>query len=143
MTANNSSNKIDKAAQIRQGLTQFVGALVDNLEGNKEAVAQLTAAALTEEALKLCQKEDGSTDFYVSKPILRAAHIIISSRVHELSNSIKAQEDEAVIKAISQQAFKYMTCAETIKSWLDFMDKKDGVAKKQNGEDKNGNSGTV
>lgn len=55
----------NKQNQIRQGLTQFVGALIDNLSGDKEAVAQLVAASLSEEALKTSIK-DNKINYFIN-----------------------------------------------------------------------------
>lgn len=80
-----NDNIDNRAAQARQGLTQYVGALLDSLKGEVKAKAQLVVAALCEEALKLCINNDNQRlDFFAAKPVLRAASFVLSKRAEEM-----------------------------------------------------------
>lgn len=81
-----SSKDIDnRAAQARQGLTQYVGALLTSLKGEDKARAQLIVAALCEESLKLCMNNDAQKfDYFAAKPVLRAASFVLSKRAEEM-----------------------------------------------------------
>ena len=63
---------MNRQAQLRQGLTQYVGAMLTNLSLEPRDASQVTAASLVEEATKLAKKEDDEVDFYIAKPLLRA-----------------------------------------------------------------------
>lgn len=83
----------DKLAPIlRQGLVQYIGALMQNSNLEGKAAAQVVAAALSEEALKIAKTET-EYDFYVAKPILRASIVLLKERIKELRLLGETTED--------------------------------------------------
>lgn len=115
----------NKQNQIRQGLTQFIGALIDNLSGDKEAVAQLVAASLSEEALKISIK-DNKIDYFIAKPILRATIIVLKQRYEEIVQSINSlKEDNSVKKVLIQQTSALKISIDVLQSMVNAKRKED------------------
>ena len=115
----------NKQNQIRQGLTQFVGALIDNLSGDKEAVAQLVAASLSEEALKTSIK-DSKINYFIAKPILRATIIVLKQRYEEIIQSINSlKEDNSVKKVLIQQTSALKISIDVLQSMVNAKRKED------------------
>jgi len=115
----------NKQNQIRQGLTQFVGALIDNLSGDKEAVAQLVAASLLEEALKTSIK-DNKINYFIAKPILRATIIVLKQRYEEIIQSINSlKEDNSVKKVLIQQTSALKISIDVLQSMVNAKRKED------------------
>ena len=115
----------NKQNQIRQGLTQFIGALIDNLSGDKEAVAQLVAASLSEEALKIAIK-DNKIDYFIIKPILRATIIVLKQRHEEIVQSINTlKEDSSIKKTLIQQTSVLKVSIDTLQSMVNAKRKED------------------
>ena len=78
----------NRQSQLRLGLTQYVGAMLANSDFKGKAAAQLTAAALIEEAVKLAKTEDG-VDFYIAKPLLRAVDYLYEEDFKKLAREAK------------------------------------------------------
>lgn len=115
----------NKQNQIRQGLTQFIGALIDNLSGDKEAVAQLVAASLSEEALKISIK-DNKINYFIAKPILRATIIVLKQRYEEIIQSINSlKEDNSVKKILIQQTSALKVSIDVLQSMVNAKRKED------------------
>lgn len=115
----------NKQNQIRQGLTQFIGALIDNLSGDKEAVVQLVAASLSEEALKISIK-DNKIDYFIAKPILRATIIVLKQRYEEIVQSINSlKEDNSVKKVLIQQTSALKISIDVLQSMVNAKRKED------------------
>lgn len=72
--------------QIRAGLTNFIGALVNASHTPIKDSKQQVIAVLIEEALKIMQseREDKVIDMYLSKPLLRATKIFYEQRIAEI-----------------------------------------------------------
>lgn len=115
----------NKQNQIRQGLTQFVGALLDSISGDKEAVAQLVAASLSEEALKITIK-DNKIDYFVAKPILRATIIVLKQRLEEIIQSVNSlKEDSPIKKVLIQQTSALKVSIDILQSMVNVKRKED------------------
>ena len=88
---------------IREGLVQFIGALLDNTSYEGAAARQIVCAALTEEALKLATQHE-RIEYYSAKPILRATLLILDQRKKEygtlLAGSPSPETDQYVMKAL-------------------------------------------
>ena len=82
------SKELNRQAQIRNGLTQYVGSMLTNSDFKGKAAAQLTVAALVEEATKLAKTNDG-IDFYVAKPLLRAVIYLYEEDFKRLARDAK------------------------------------------------------
>lgn len=122
----NNQQDLNKSIKIRQGLTQFVGALSENLEGDTQDIKQLITAGLAEEALKTATKEKGDIDFYVAKPILRAAVFILRNKINELNNLLP-DVMEANLKQALESAIKQYSYAEDLVQHLIDSYKKEGA----------------
>ena len=88
-------SETNRQAQLRHGLTQYIGAMLSNKDLNQKAAVQLTVAALVEEAVKLCKTDDG-IDMFRAKPILRATEYICEE-------NFKAMAREAQKAGLEQQ----------------------------------------
>lgn len=94
----------NKELQIKQGLTQFIAALLDNSSSNKEIAAHLIIASLTEEALKL-SIDNNKINYFKIKPIIRATIMILRQRNQELIETInKITEDTDIKTMLVKQA---------------------------------------
>lgn len=81
--------------QIKQGLVNYIGAILNACPFEGRAARQFTASILIEEALKLA-KEEETYDLYVLKPLIRACIILFENRMHEVE---KLNNKEAKITA--------------------------------------------
>lgn len=113
-----TTDDTNKAAYIRQGLTQYVGALAQSIEGDSEEKLQLITAALTEEALGLCMNEEKKLDFFTAKPILRAAGYILSKRAKETKEDAKVLPEE-IRQSLLLLSARYDKTAQEIKGYTE------------------------
>lgn len=74
--------------QIRQGMVNYVGALIKASKFPPKGARQDVSAILIEEALKLARTDDGQYDMYVLKPLLRAVETVSQNRAHALEAQI-------------------------------------------------------
>lgn len=70
--------------QIRNGLVNYIGALLNAVPFEGKAAKQVVVAALVEEAFSMSLDESGELDMYCLKPILRQCKIIFEKRRLEL-----------------------------------------------------------
>ena len=100
MTTEKNDNVIK---DIREGLIQFIGALLKNTSYEGAAARQIVCAALTEEALTLATQHN-KIEYYSAKPILRATLLILDQRKKEygmlLAGSPSPETDQYVMKAL-------------------------------------------
>lgn len=84
--------------QLRQGLVNYIGAMVESspLTGNKARHA--ISAVLVEEALKMATTDD-DFDFFVAKPILRGAVYSLDKRIEALLLLPENDEVKVAIKS--------------------------------------------
>ncbi len=113
-----TTDDTNKAAYIRQGLTQYVGALAQSIEGDSKEKLQLITAALTEEALRLCMNEEKKLDFFTAKPILRAAGYILSKRAKETKEDAKVLPEE-IRQSLLLLSARYDKTAQEIKGYTE------------------------
>lgn len=113
-----TTDDTNKAAYVRQGLTQYVGALAQSIEGDSKEKLQLITAALTEEALGLCLTEEKKIDFFTAKPILRAAGYILSKRAKETKEDAKALPEE-IRQSLLLLSARYDKTAQEIKGYTE------------------------
>ena len=83
-------SETNRQAQLRHGLTQYIGAMLSNKDLNQKAAVQLTVAALVEEAVKLCKTDDG-IDMFRAKPILRATEYIFNEDFKKMAREAQKQ----------------------------------------------------
>lgn len=97
-------NKV-KFAESRNDLTQYIGAMLDSSDFEGKSARQIVAAALVEEAVKIC-KNDTEVDFYVAKPILRAANYLLQAKKKSLLMAADGLDEESA-KKLLQKASEY------------------------------------
>jgi hypothetical protein len=94
--------------QIRAGLVNYIGALIQSSHFEDRAARQEVASILIEEALKLAQDEKGIIDMFTVKPLLRGCTLVFEQRINELSKLPKNTQVEKLIEG-------YKKLADTIK----------------------------
>lgn len=86
-------------AEARQGLVQFIGAMLNNNPFEGAAARQLVSAALAEEAVKLSTVND-KIELYSAKPILRAAVAVLESRKRDYEELLGQVENRKPVLAV-------------------------------------------
>lgn len=94
--------------EIRQGLVNYIGALLSSSPYSKEDAKQNVIAVLAEESLNLSRKEDNSYDIYTLKPLLRAVVLILKQRCEELKSL------PMDVKKISREYYNTINHLETL-----------------------------
>lgn len=95
MNYDNDDNQ--KIAEIRAGLVQYIGAMLDNTIYKDNAAKQIVCASLLEEAINVCTSIDENNvtkiNLFAAKPILRAAVIILKQRKSDYDEYLSTIED--------------------------------------------------
>ena len=78
--------------EIRQGLIQYLGAMMENDSFTVDENRQLVVAALLEEAIALINTSKG-IDTYAARPLCRATVLMIDLITEELLNASNNFED--------------------------------------------------
>lgn len=106
MNYDNDDNQ--KITEIRAGLVQYIGAMLDNTIYKDSAAKQIVCASLLEEAINVCTSTDENNvtkiNLFAAKPILRAAIIILKQRksdYDEYLNTVKDVEMQNQIKNVT------------------------------------------
>lgn len=73
--------------QIRQGFTNYIGAIINSLSLPKEAAIQQTVAILVEEIMKLTKNENGLIDTYAIKPYISGIVKVLKQLIDEMEKS--------------------------------------------------------
>ena len=109
--------------QIRQGLHQYIGAMLNNSNFTTKENRQLVVATLCEEAIKIITNDDSKDsvediffiDDYACKPFLRGMKFLLSRNLKRMKNEIPNDMPE-VLKTMEQiEAF----CSKFDKNILD------------------------
>jgi len=77
--------------EARQGLVQFIGAMINRISYQGADARQVLCAILMEETLKLITVED-KIELFSAKPILRATNMILTQRINEYEESLQNEE---------------------------------------------------
>ena len=84
--------------QIRQGLVNYIGAIIKSSGFEGKAANQVAASILLEETLKLSQTdESGVFDLYILKPLFRANIAVLKQRIQELS-SLNTRDSKVICR---------------------------------------------
>ena len=87
-----------KMAEIRSGLVQYIGAMLEGTMYEENAARQIVCASLLEEAINICTyTDDNNTDkinLFAAKPILRASIIVLKQRKLDYDEYLNTVEDE-------------------------------------------------
>lgn len=90
------------STQIRAGMVNFIGALLNASKLPPRGAKQDVSAMLIEEAIKLAKDENNVYDLYVLKPLLRANKLIFENHIREIDNDAKHLpkeiRDELILK---------------------------------------------
>ena len=84
--------------QIRQGFTNYIGAVVNSLNLQPRAAKQQIVSILVDEIMKVSENENGLIDLYVIKPFISGTIKLLEQRVNELE---KSEEKDLVKDVIS------------------------------------------
>lgn len=97
---------------IRNGLLQYVGALMAETHREGAEAAHVALAQLSEVWLEASKtKDDKHYDTYKAKPILRAAILVLNDYVSQLQGQFK---DGEIPQMVSTKAAEYCMAAESI-----------------------------
>lgn len=95
MNYDNDDNQ--KMAEIRSGLVQYIGAMLDNTIYKDNAARQIVCASLLEEAISICTSTDENNvtkiNLFAAKPILRAAILILRQRKSDYDEYLSTVKD--------------------------------------------------
>lgn len=87
------------STQIRQGLVNYIGALLSASHFEPRAAKHDVAAMLVEETLGLSQEEvNAPYDLYVLKPLLRGTVATLEQRMNELAKLPRTQQVAGAIR---------------------------------------------
>ena len=102
MNYNDDDNQ--KMTEIRSGLVQYIGAMLDNTIYKDKAAKQIVCASLLEEAINVCTVIDDNNitkiDLFAAKPILRATIIILKQRKSDYNEYISTVTDQEMLNQI-------------------------------------------
>jgi hypothetical protein len=102
MNYNNEDNQ--KMAEIRSGLVQYIGAMLDNTMYKNNAAKQIVCASLLEEAINVCTITDENNitkiNLFAAKPILRSAVIILKQRKSDYDEYAGTINDEEMLNQV-------------------------------------------
>lgn len=90
--------------QIRTGMVNFIGALLNASKIPPRGARQDVSAILIEESLKLAKDENNVYDLYVLKPLLRANKLVFESHIREIDNDAKSLPKELREQLIQKRA---------------------------------------
>ena len=128
---NMANENQNRQAQIRQGLVQYIGAIMNNSDFSPRENKQLAVAALCEEALNLiisCEEEKFKNDkFYIDdyavKPFLRGILFLVD-RIFERASFYVPKEVPKLKKEFEEYNEKINVIKNFFKIWLESEDKK-------------------
>lgn len=95
-------------ANIKAGLTNYAGSLIQALNMDALDSRQQVSATLIEESINIMRNEKGKIDLYVAKPLLRGLCVILDERLKEL-------EEYSHLEATKETIVNY----ETVKKILE------------------------
>lgn len=78
--------------QIRNGMVNYLGAMIKTMKHSEKANKQSVASVMVEEALKMSQNQEGIYDLYVLKPMFRGLTLVLNQRCQELGKLPKTTE---------------------------------------------------
>ena len=97
---------------IRNGLLQYIGALLAETSREGAEAAHVALAKLSEVWLEASRTKDGKHyDTYKAKPVLRAAALILNDYVNQLQEQFK---DGNIPQVVSKKAAEYRMAAASI-----------------------------
>jgi len=114
-----SEQEVDKKViEARQGLIQYIGALITKTGYQGAAARQVVCALLLEEALKLVTVDE-RIELYSAKPILRATNMILRQRINDYEDEIERQHEELIRTHITNGKVKLEQVIERLNYLID------------------------
>ena len=114
-----SEQEVDKKViEARQGLVQYIGALITKTGYQGAAARQVVCALLLEEALKLVTVDE-RIELYSAKPILRATNMILRQRINDYEDEIERQHEELIRTHITNGKVKLEQVIERLNYLID------------------------
>jgi hypothetical protein len=114
-----SEQEVDKKIiEARQGLVQYIGALITKTGYQGAAARQVVCALLLEEALKLVTVDE-RIELYSAKPILRATNMILRQRINDYEDEIERQHEELIRTHITNGKVKLEQVIERLNYLID------------------------
>ena len=114
-----SEQEVDKKViEARQGLVQYIGALITKTGYQGAAARQVVCALLLEEALKLVTVDE-RIELYSAKPILRATNMILRQRINDYEDEIERQHEELIRTHITNGKVKREQVIERLNYLID------------------------
>ena len=114
-----SEQEVDKKViEARQGLVQYIGALITKTGYQGAAARQVVCALLLEEALKLVTVDE-RIELYSAKPILRATNMILKQRINDYEDEIERQHEELIRTHITNGKVKLEQVIERLNYLID------------------------
>ena len=114
-----SEQEVDKKViEARQGLAQYIGALITKTGYQGAAARQVVCALLLEEALKLVTVDE-RIELYSAKPILRATNMILRQRINDYEDEIERQHEELIRTHITNGKVKLEQVIERLNYLID------------------------
>ena len=96
---------------LKQGLVQYVGAMITSLEKmDKKEVDHLALAKLSEAWLECSKDEDGNYDMFRAKPLLRAVSLILKKRIAQVEESLEGRVD-SIPESFNKKKKEYLDAA--------------------------------
>lgn len=86
----------NEVRNIRNAITNFIGALAVSMPFEPRVSKQEIAAILLEEVLRLAQDENGVYDLFILKPLLRSQVAVLRQRNSELAKLSVAVAKEQI-----------------------------------------------
>lgn len=108
--------------QIRTGMVNFIGALLNASKLPPKGIKQDVSAILIEESLKLAKDENGVYDLYVLKPLLRANKIVFENHIREIDSDAKSLPKDLREQLIQKRAM-YKSIVDSMDYLLTALDK--------------------
>jgi hypothetical protein len=114
-----SEQEVDKKViEARQGLVQYIGALITKTGYQGAAARQVVCALLLEEALKLVTVDE-RIELYSAKPILRATNMVLRQRINDYEDEIERQHEELIRTHITNGKVKLEQVIERLNYLID------------------------
>lgn len=96
---------------LKQGLLQYIGAMIISLEKmDKQGADHLAIAKLSEAWLECSKDEDGNYDIFRAKPLLRAVSIILRKRIAQVEETLEGRVD-SIPESFKKKKKEYLAAA--------------------------------
>jgi hypothetical protein len=96
---------------LKQGLVQYVGAMIISLEKmDIQKADHLAIAKLSEVWLEFSRDEDGNYDMFRAKPLFRAVSLVLKRRIAQVEESLEGRVD-SIPESFKKKKKEYLDAA--------------------------------